>query len=165
MSASDATVGACSARPAQPRDLPVLAIFERELAKQSFPADPILDLDYHERKLARALAAQPDGMIVLTDDATGEIAAWLWMATRKTLATGEQYGIVRSIYVLPDYRGKGLGRCLAQYARRYFDGKDLGKVVAKVHATNTAGIRLLRQIGFEELHVTMEYRSGEDGDS
>jgi ribosomal protein S18 acetylase RimI-like enzyme len=160
----DTRVPSSSARPAQPRDLPVLAIFERELAKLSFPDDPILDLKYHEEKLTRALASDPEGMVVLTDDATAEIAAWLWMGTRKTLATGERYGVVRSIYVRPEYRGRGLGSSLAEYARRYFDRMDVAKVYAKLHAENAAGIRLLEKVGFEELHVTMEYRSQETGD-
>ena len=156
---SEATFAPSSrARPAQPRDLPVLAIFERELAKLSFPDDPILDLEYHEEKLVRALASDPEGMVVLTDEDTEEIAAWLWLGMRKTLATGERYGIVRSIYVRPEYRGRGLGSSLAEYARRYFDGKSVAKVYAKLHAMNAAGIRLLEKVGFEELHVTMEYR-------
>ena len=152
-----------SARPAQPRDLPVLAIFERELAKLSFPDDPILDLKYHEEKLARALASDPEGMVVLTDDDTEEVAAWLWMGMRKTLATGERYGIMRSIYVRPEYRGRGLGSSLAEYARRHFDGKGVGKVYAKLHATNEAGLRLLAKVGFEGLHVTMEWRRPKSG--
>ena len=152
------SISSSSARPAQPRDLPVLAICERELAKLSFPDDPILDLKYHEEKLTRALASDPEGMVVLTDDATGEIVAWLWMGMRKTLATGERYGIVRSIYVRPEYRGRGLGSSLAEYARRYFDGKSIAKVYAKLHADNAGGIRLLEKVGFEELHVTMEWR-------
>ncbi len=156
-------IGQCAARQALPRDIPVLAIFERELAKLSFPDNPIVDLAYHERKLERAMASRPEGMLVLLDDASAEVVAWLWLDTRTTLATREAYGIIRSIYVRPDYRGQGLGRCLAEYARRYFEAADVKRVYAKLHAGNHTGITLLEQIGFEQLHVTMQLRKNGKG--
>ena len=146
----------CVSRLATEDDLSALAIFERELARSSFPEDPILDLKYHEEKLRRALRQEPQGMIVQSVHA--EVASWLWLSTRKTLATGEQYGLIRSIYVRKRYRGQGLALGLAEYALRYFAGRGVRKIIAKVHAENQAGLQVLRHIGFEPLHVTLQYR-------
>ncbi len=146
----------CVSRLATEAELPALAIFERELARSSFPEDPILDLEYHEEKLRRALRQEPQGMIVQT--VQGEIASWLWLSTRRTLATGEQYGLIRSIYVRKRYRGRGLALGLADYALRYFAGQGVTKIIAKVHVDNQPGMQVLRHIGFEPLHVTLQYR-------
>lgn len=153
----------CISRLAQPEDIPVLAIFERELARLSFPEDPILDLEYHTEKLQRAMEREPEGMIVQTvaaDDvpAGDEIAAWMWLMTRKTLATGEPYGVLRSLYVRRRYRRHGLALSLAEYALRYFAVRDVKKIMAKLHAANRPALRVLRQVGFAPLHTTLQYR-------
>lgn len=153
----------CVSRLACPEDLPVLAIFERELARLAFPEDPILDLKYHEEKLRRALEREPEGMIVqtiVTADAPAgdEIAAWLWLCTKRTLATSEPYGVLRSLYVRRPYRRHGLALSLAEYAVRYFAQRGVKKIMAKVHAGNAPALQVLRHVGFEPLHTTLEYR-------
>lgn len=153
----------CVSRPAQEEDIPVLAIFERELARLSFPEDPILDLDYHAEKLSRSMEREPEGMIVQcvsSDDApTGdEIASWLWLSTKHTLATSEAYGVLRSLYVRRRYRRHGLALSLAEYALRYFAARDVKKIVAKIHSENKAALKVLRQAGFEPLHTTLQFR-------
>ncbi|NLO05412.1 MAG: GNAT family N-acetyltransferase [candidate division WS1 bacterium] len=153
----------CVSRLAAPEDIPVLAIFERELARLSFPEDPILDLEYHEEKLRRAMEREPQGMIVqcvAADDAPAgdEVAAWMWLSTRRTLATSEAYGVLRSLYVRQRYRRHGLALSLAEYALRYFASQDVKKIVAKVHAENKPAMQVLRQIGFGPLHTTLQFR-------
>ena len=153
----------CISRPAVEEDLPVLAIFERELARLSFPEDPILDLDYHADKLRRSMEREPEGMVVQTvtaDDvpAGDEIASWLWVSTKTTLATSESYGVLRSLYVRRRYRRHGLALRLAEYALRYFAARDVKKIMAKVHAENKAALKVLRQSGFTPLHTTLQFR-------
>ncbi len=140
-------------------DIPVLALFERELARAAFPEDPIEDLDYHANRLRKAFVRQPEGMVVIVDAETDEIVAWLWLATKTVLATGERYGVLRSIYVRPSARGAGLGTMLAEYARRSFEEQGLQRVVAKVHSDNLAGVRVLSRAGFAPLHTTLEWRA------
>jgi len=153
----------CVSRLATEEDIPVLAIFERELARLSFPEDPILDLDYHAEKLRRSMEREPEGMIVQTVSApdapaSDEIASWLWLNTRRTLATAEAYGVLRSLYVRRRYRRHGLALSLAEYALRYFAMRDVKKIVAKVHAENRVALQMLRRAGFGPLHVTLQFR-------
>lgn len=153
----------CVSRLATEEDIPVLAIFERELARLSFPEDPILDLEYHAEKLRRSMEREPEGMIVQTVSAPDapagdEIASWLWLNTRRTLATAEAYGVLRSLYVRRRYRRHGLALSLAEYALRYFATRDVKKIVAKVHAENRAALQMLRRAGFESLHMTLQFR-------
>lgn len=142
-------------------DLPVLAIFERELARAAFPDDPITDLAYHRDKLQRALRTEPEGMVVMVATGPGvpggaELAAWLWLSTKRTLATGERYGVLRSLYVRGRWRGRGLARDLIGYCRRYFAHRGVDRVLAKVHHENSAALDLLRAGGFQPLHLTLE---------
>ncbi|MEN6347666.1 MAG: GNAT family N-acetyltransferase [Armatimonadia bacterium] len=152
-----------STRLARLEDLPVLAVFEREVARANFPQAPLEDLTYHTEKLKRAFAREPEGMVVLVDAEGGDIVAWLWLSTRKTLATGERYGVIKSLYVRPSQRRLGLGTLLAQYAVRHFAQREIERIVATVHSSNLAGARTLAKAGFESCHVTYE-RSGVAGE-
>jgi len=145
-------------RHARAEDIPVLAVFERELARAAFPEDPIEDLDYHAERLRKGLSRDVDGMVVLVDSQTQEILAWLWSVVKRTLATGEHYGVVRSIYVRPSVRRCGLGTMLAGYALRRFEGLGVSRVVATVHSDNLAGARTLARAGFAPEHVTYQWR-------
>ena len=152
-----------STRQARAEDLPVLAVFERELAKLSFPDDPITDLSYHEAKLQRALQAEPEGMIVLTTSDDTDIVGWLWMTGKTALATHERYGVIRSLYVRYDLRHQGLATTLTTYAQRYFISRGIRRVVAKLHLNSEAGERTLHAAGFKPLHITYEWRATEAG--
>lgn len=149
---------ALSPRQARDEDLPVLAVFERDLARLAFPADPITDLSYHEAKLRRALRAEPEGLVVLTTEDDEDIVGWLWLTGKTALATGERYGVIRSLYVRHDLRRQGFASALVSYALRYFASRGIKRVVAKTHVSSEGGRRTLERTGFQPLHVTYEWR-------
>ena len=150
---------AISPRQAREEDLPVLAVFERDLARLNFPDDPITDLAYHEAKLRRALRAEPEGLVVLTTEDDADIVGWLWLTGKTVLATGERYGVIRSLYVRHDLRRQGFASALASYALRYFRSRGISRVVAKTHINSESSRRTLERAGFSALHVTYEIRS------
>ncbi len=156
-----------STRLARRADLPVLAVIERELARLAFPDDPVLDMDYHQQKLLRAMKKEPAGMVVLTTADDQDIVGWLWAVGKTALATGERYGVIRSLYVRPDLRRQGLGSALARHARNYFTALGIERIVAKTHFADEAGQRTLKRLGFTPLHVTLEWRdnAADDGQS
>lgn len=155
-----ATPPQINTRLAREDDLPVLAVFERELARLAFPRDPITDLAYHEEKLRRARQAEPEGLVVLTTEDDHDLVGWLWVTTKTTLATGERYGVLRSLYIRHDLRRQGLATALGRYALRYFTGRGLTRVVAKIHVDGEAARRTLERLGFAPLHLTCEWRAG-----
>lgn len=55
-----------------------------------------------------------------------------------------------SIYVSPDYRGKGLGRTLLREALELARHLDIKTIVGFIFSHNTPSIRLFRSFGFEE---------------
>jgi ribosomal protein S18 acetylase RimI-like enzyme len=160
--AGDDTPPELSTRLAREDDLPVLAVFERELARLAFPDDPITDLSYHEAKLRRALRTEPEGLVVLTADDDHDVVGYLWVTGRTTLATGERYGVVRSLYIRHDLRRQGLATALGRYGLRYFAARGVTRIVAKLHVDNEAAQRTLERLGFEALHLTLEWRAGQE---
>ena len=55
-----------------------------------------------------------------------------------------------SIYVAPDYQGKGLGKKLLDQAIASCPKLDISKLVGFVFAHNTASCRLFKSYGFED---------------
>lgn len=151
-----------STRLAREDDLPVLAVFERELARLAFPDDPITDLAYHETKLRRALRVEPEGLVVLTTEDDLDVVGWLWVSSKTTLATGECYGVLRSLYVRHDLRRQGLGTALGRYALRYFTARGITRIVAKLHVDGEAARCTLERLGFHPLHLTCEWRGRQE---
>ena len=147
-----------STRLAQPEDIPVLALFERELARCNFPENPIEDLDYHASRLRKGLVREPEGMVVLVAPETQEILAWLWVITKRTLATAEQYGVIRSLYVRASARNGGLGTMLAEYARSFLHERGIIRAVATVHTGNILAVRTLEKAGFAPIQSVLEWR-------
>src|SRR5438477_1810462 len=78
-------------------DLDALAQFEIEIARISFPDDPVVDPEVHRKKLAKALERDREGMFVAEDVASGKVVGWLWVALNTNFLTGEQYATFRSL--------------------------------------------------------------------
>src|SRR5207253_8550585 len=66
-------------RPPQPTDLDALVGFEIDIARISFPDDPVVDPEVHRKKLSKALERDREGMFVAEEVSTGEVVGWLWV--------------------------------------------------------------------------------------
>ncbi len=61
---------------------------------------------------------------------------------------GERYGDVGHLGVLPEWRGRGLGRALLRWALRRFDALGIDRAELSVVAANEAALRLYLDEGF-----------------
>ena len=67
------------------------------------------------------------------------------------------------IFVLPSYRGRGVGKRLLAYALDWAASQDLNKITLSVFATNRRAIRLYGQFGFVlEGRRKMQYNIGDE---
>lgn len=132
---------------------PEVLEFEREVAKKSFPDNPILDENYHRDKLEKALKRERAGLKVgfLNNEAVG----WLWLRTEKDRNTKEKFGYVKTIIVKPEHRHRGLGRRLMEAAKQYFQARGVSRVDAIVSASNREAAFFFEEVGFETQHSTM----------
>jgi mycothiol synthase len=60
-------------------------------------------------------------------------------------------GVVGHVGVLPEWRGRGLGRVLVRWALRRFAAMGLGRAELSVVATNASALRLYATEGFETI--------------
>jgi ribosomal protein S18 acetylase RimI-like enzyme len=146
-------------RPPQPSDIEALVGFEIDIARISFPEDPVVDPEVHRKKLLKALERDRAGMFVAERVVTGEVVGWLWVSLNTNFLTGEHYANFRSLATAqgsPDS---------AEIAERLFaDGIEYAQqhgvleITGKVHVSNLRMRVIYRKFGFEAEHLTMKRR-------
>jgi ribosomal protein S18 acetylase RimI-like enzyme len=134
-------------------DFPTILGFEREIAERSFPEAPILDEDYHRRKLEKAVESGHEGLKVAV--LGGEIVGWLWLRVEKDRTTNEKFGYIKSIIVKPDYRYQGLGKKLIGAAGEYFLSRGIRRIDVIASAANYEATLFFEGLGYEREHLTM----------
>jgi ribosomal protein S18 acetylase RimI-like enzyme len=149
-------------RQATPADVPTIAEFEIEIARLSFPENPIIDPAAHRKKICKALAQTPEGMFAAQID--GQVVGWLWVTLNTSFTTGERYATLRSLAVHRGWRGNGIGRSLVAFAIDYCRGNGAQWITGKVHVDNARMRTLFRATGFRPKHLTMEFRAGDKVD-
>jgi len=137
-------------------DLPVIAEFEVEIARISFPENPVTDPEIHRKKLLKALKKEPDGMFVA--EVKGQVIGWLWITINTNFVTGERYATLRSLALSPEWRGKKIAHSLVEFGIDYCRQRGAKWITGKVHVNNLPMRVLYRNTGFHVKQLTMEFR-------
>ena len=148
-------------RPAEERDVPVLAGFEREISVISFGQEAIVDEEFHAEKIRKALKKNNAGMLVMEtseNDYESKLIGWLWMDERTNSLTHETYVNFRSLYIAEAWRGRPESARLMARGMAYCEGIGASNVVGKVHILNPGMRAMYKNFGFQATHLTMEYR-------
>jgi predicted methyltransferase/L-amino acid N-acyltransferase YncA/DNA-directed RNA polymerase subunit RPC12/RpoP len=143
-------------RLARKEDLPAIVDFEIEIARISFPEDPITDPEIHRSKLTKLMEREPEGMYVMA--AGGRVIGWLWITINTQPLTRRTYGTLRSLAVHRDARGTGAGRALLEFGIDYCRRNRTEWMVTKVFAENQPMRTLCLSLGFHIKHLSMEMR-------
>ena len=145
-------------RPAQEADLPAVVGFEIEIARISFPDDPIVDPEVHRKKLVKALERDRAGMFVAEDEGTRHVVGWLWVALNTNFLTGEQYATFRSLATTPGPESAAVAEAIFAHGIHYAQQKGVTEITGKVHVNNKSMRVIYRKFGFEAEHLTMKKR-------
>lgn len=141
-------------------DLPSMVAFEIEIARISFPDDPIVDAEVHRKKLVKAMERDRDGMFVATKkNDTDKVLGWLWVALNTNFLTGERYATFRSLAVAhgPDHLDSAvLAEAIFSHGIEYATSLGVTEITGKVHVNNTPMRLIYRKFGFEAEHLTMK---------
>jgi len=143
-------------RQATTADLPVLVEFEIEIARISFPENPVTDPDVHYKRLSKALKREPDGMFVT--EVEEQVIGWLWITINTNFVTGERYATFRSLALSPEWRGQEVARPFVEFGIAYCRRRRARWITGKVHVNNLPMRVLYRDTGFHAKQLTMEFR-------
>jgi len=143
-------------REATVDDLAAIVEFEIEIARISFPENPVIDPEVHHKKLFKAMKKDRDGMFVM--EAEGQVVGWLWMTINTNFVTGERYATFRSLALSPGWRGQETTRAFVEFGIDYCRQRDARWITGKVHVSNLPMRVLYRDVGFHAKHLTMELR-------
>jgi len=96
-----------------------------------------------------------DSLFVAEDN--GEIAGFI------VIKIVSNQGKIKLIAVNPNFRGKGIGKSLMEYAFKYFAENRVKEIMARSRLHNEAGCAFLKSFGFK-IKKTIEnyYLDGED---
>lgn len=143
----------------QPAHVPEIAKFEAEIARISFPDDPVTDLAFYEKKLGRAARNREPGTFV-AEAADGTPLGWAWISKRENFVTGETYGDFRSLFVAEAARTLPVGLKLMQRCEQFCGENGLTKIVGRTSVHNDTMLALYDVFGFASKHVVLEKTLG-----
>jgi ribosomal protein S18 acetylase RimI-like enzyme len=143
-------------RPPEEEDLPAIIAFEIEIARISFPDDPVVDPEVHRKKLAKALERDREGMFVAEDVASGKVVGWLWVALNTNFLTGEQYATFRSLATEHGPNSADMAELIFAHGIEYARSRGVSEITGKVHVDNKAMRVIYRKFGFEAEHLSMK---------
>ena len=134
-----------SYQPARPEDAPAIFGFAKELI-ETYETDPALDLEmalnWTERKIEKRI---DEYTRVLWD---GKTAAYYRFAP-----DGERMEL-DDLYVLPEYRNRGIGAALLKKCEEAFPGKNF---FLNVDTANESAIRLYERSGYRQTGIERSY--------
>lgn len=145
-------------RPLEEKDLETIAMFEGEIAKMSFPDDPITDIPFYVKKLKQLMANKDAAAFVA--ESGGELVGWANVSQRQNFITKEKYADFHSIYVAPSQRGGGVVSALINAVFDHCRQQGLDKVVFRTRANNERMKSVLARVGFEPTQIYYEKALG-----
>jgi RimJ/RimL family protein N-acetyltransferase len=138
-----------------------VAAYEREIAKISFPDDPITDLAFYVKKVRRLVDDRGAATFVAEDD-TG-VVGWAYVSKRQNFITRESYADFHSIFVGPSQRGTGTVGKLVDAVFDYCRREKLDRVVFRTRATNEPMKAVLARVGFVPAQIFYEKTFADGG--
>lgn len=143
-------------RRAEAGDLDALVQFEIEIARISFPADPVVDPEVHRKKLSKALERDREGMFVAVGEDAGKgVVGWLWVALNTNFLTGQAYATFRSLATAHGAESALIADFLFAHGIEYATQKGVTEITGKVRVNNVAMRLVYRKFGFTAEHLTM----------
>ena len=136
-------------------DLDAMAAFEIDIARISFPDDPVTDPELHRKKLRKALERDHDGMFLAVDNTTGKAVGWLWVSINTNFLTEDRYANFRSLAIAPDTESE-VADILFTRGIQYAKDSGVAELTGKVNVNNVPMRIIYRKFGFEAEHLTMK---------
>lgn len=86
-----------------------------------------------------------------------QLIGYTMLAVKEDNLTGDKYGFIYELYVMPRFRKQGYGKQLITFAKQHFKQLGYDKVRLNVYVGNEAQ-QLYKSCGFEERNITMQLK-------
>ncbi|MDQ6596478.1 GNAT family N-acetyltransferase [Bacillus salipaludis] len=129
------------------KDKDLLIKFRKDTYIHSFGTDEGFDEIGYINRMEERVNKCPSGQLIVEEDNTpiGQIGLGI------VDYCGTQIGYINLIYLLSDYRGKGLGKDLITNAENFFRDMNVSEYHLRVSSTNQRAIQLYTNSGMVKL--------------
>jgi ribosomal protein S18 acetylase RimI-like enzyme len=143
-------------RHATNADLPILGDFLQVLVAAERPFDPTIKdgkIIYYD--LGNLIEDEQSALLVI--EANGKVigSGYAQIREAKPYLRHERFGHLGFMFVIPEFRGKGLNLLLLNELKQWVLSKGIREVRLEVYADNEAAIRAYDKAGFKKLLTTM----------
>lgn len=145
-------------RKALLKDLPMLEHFLQLLVDAERPFDETIDegrIIYYD--ICELIKNNDAEVLVLEEEGRLVGCGYAQIKTAKPYLRHQQYAHLGFMFVIPEYRGKGLNQRLVADLKNWALSKGIQEVRLEVYAKNTSAIKAYEKAGFKELLTTMRY--------
>ena len=145
-------------RKATPGDLEQLLIFEQGVIKTERPFDPTLKPDPISYYDLETMLTAPDVEIVVAEIEKKIIASGYALIRRsKPYLKYSDHAYLGFMYVLPEYRGKGINKLIIDSLKKWAESKNISELRLEVYFDNASAIKAYEKIGFKKHMIEMRF--------
>jgi len=143
-------------RKAVAADLPVLLEFEQGIIAWERPFDPTLkpgSISYYD---LGAMLQNTNAMIMVAEIGGKVIGSgYARIDPAKPYLRHEQYAYLGFMYVLPEYRGRGINKKIIDALKEWSSTQNIKEFRLEVYADNDPAIKAYEKIGFRKHMIEM----------
>lgn len=145
-------------RTATPCDLEQLLTFEQDLIKTERPFDPTVKPDPVNYYDLKAMLTAPNIQVVVAEVNNKIIASgYARIDKSKPFLKHQRHAYLGFMYVLPEYRGKGINKQLIEVLKRWAASQNINEFRLEVYCENISAIKAYEKIGFSRYSLEMRY--------
>lgn len=138
-------------RPATPADLTTLLAFEQALIAYERPMAPNLKTEhFHYYDLATYVDDPNVCLLVAEFEGVLVGSGYALIRVSPTYKTPDKFVYLGFMYVVPDYRGKGIIQKIIAHLIQWGEEKGLSEFQLDVYAQNESAVKAYQKIGFSE---------------
>ena len=143
-------------RKARLDDLDILLEFEQSLINVERPIDPTVRKDHTNYYDLKKMLADPEMEILVAED-MGRIIGCGYATIRnaKPYLQHKQYAYFGFMYVIPEYRGRGINAMIIEKLKEFARSKKITELRLNVYDKNEAAIKAYQKCGFEKNMIEM----------
>lgn len=143
-------------RPASWDDMETLLVFEQGVIVAERPFDATLQKDtIHYYDIKKMIAATDIELLVATSGDTVIGSGYARIETAKPYLQHPQHAYLGFMYVLPQYRGKGVNKLIIEDLAKWAASKNISELRLDVYYNNFPAITAYEKAGFTRHMIEM----------